>query len=76
MGFHGDISVTYSGGVLKPDRRLNLPEGARLRARLRSIEIDSAAAERAVEEIRRIRESGAFRSGGRRFTRDEVHERH
>lgn len=32
---NGEISVTYTGGVLKPDHRLELPEGARLRAVIR-----------------------------------------
>jgi predicted DNA-binding antitoxin AbrB/MazE fold protein len=75
MGYHGEISVTWTGGVLKPDQRLNLPEGTRLRAVIRPPAPDPAAAAEAMETIRRISESGVFRSGGRRFTRDEMHER-
>ena len=32
MAANGEISVTYINGVLKPDQRLNFPEGARLRS--------------------------------------------
>lgn len=72
---HGEISVTYTNGVLKPDERLDLPEGTRLRAVIQPAAPDPVAAEEAMETIRRIRESGAFRSGGRKYTRDEMHER-
>lgn len=75
MGFNGEISLTYTNGVLKPDQRLSLPEGARVRASIRPEPIDLTAAERAMDEIRRISESGAFRSGGRKLTRDQMHER-
>lgn len=76
MEFNGEISGTYTGGVLKPDQRLDLPEGARFRAIIRSEMRDPAAAAKAWETIERIRKSGVFRSGGRKFTRDELHERH
>jgi predicted DNA-binding antitoxin AbrB/MazE fold protein len=75
MVSNGEISVTYADGVLKPDRRLNFPEGTRLRAVIRPEAPDPAAAAQAMETIRRIRESGVFRSGGRKYTRDEMHER-
>ena len=58
------------------DDRLDLPEGSRFRAVIRPESADPAAATKAMETIRRIRESGAFRSGGRKLTRDEMHERH
>lgn len=75
MSFHGDISVTYANGVLKPDERIDVPEGTRLRATIRPARPDPAAAERAMQRLRQISESGAFRSGGRQLTRDEMHER-
>lgn len=75
MEFNGEISVTYSGGVLRPDEQLNLPEGARFRATIRPEAVDTAAAAQALEDLKRLRASGAFRSGGRTFTRDQMHER-
>lgn len=71
----GEISVTYVNGVLKPDQRLNFPEGTRLRAVISPEAPDPETAAKAMETIRRISESGVFRSGGRKFTRDEMHER-
>src|SRR6266850_1273784 len=35
MEFQGEIAVTYTGGVLKPDERLDLPEGARVTVSVR-----------------------------------------
>lgn len=75
MDFNEEISLTYSDGVLKPDQRLEFPEGMRLRAKIRPAEPDLVKAEEAMETIRRISESGVFRSGGRKYTRDEMHER-
>lgn len=75
MDLNGEISVTYIDGVLRPDRRLDLPEGTRLRAAIRPESSDPAGAAAALETIRRISESGAFRSGGRKLTREEMHER-
>ena len=53
MVSNGEISLTYANGVLKPDQRLNFPEGARLRATIRPAAPDPAAAQRAMDEIRR-----------------------
>jgi predicted DNA-binding antitoxin AbrB/MazE fold protein len=75
MGYNGEIPVTYTNGVLKPDRRLNFPEGTRFRATIRPAGPDPQAAEAAMKILRRISESGAFRSGGRKLTRDQMHER-
>ena len=67
--------LAVDGGVLRPDGRLNLPDGTKVRATIQELVPDLAAAERAMDEIRRISASGVFRSGGRKFTRDEMHER-
>lgn len=75
MEYNGEISVTFTGGVLKPDERLDIPEGSRFRAMIRPETGDPVRAAKAMETIRRIRESGVFRSGGRKLTRDEMHER-
>lgn len=76
VSFQGEISVTYSNGVFKPDHKLNVPEGSRFRALIRPDAPDPVAAKKAMEEIRRISESGAFNSGGEKLTRDQMHERH
>jgi hypothetical protein len=75
VDLHGEVSVTVSGGMLKPDGHEQRPEGARFRALLRPVEPDPVAAAKAMEALRRISDSGTFRSGSRKLTRDEMHER-
>jgi predicted DNA-binding antitoxin AbrB/MazE fold protein len=75
MEFQGEISVTYTGGVFRPDHQVDVPEGARFKAMIRPASPDPIVAAKAMETIRRISDSGVFRSGGRMPTRDEMHER-
>ncbi|MGH7132537.1 MAG: antitoxin family protein [Phycisphaerales bacterium] len=70
-----DIPFIYEGGVLKPEGAVDLPEGARGIARVRADAWNAEIGRRAMEEIRRISESGAFNSGGTKLTRDQMHER-
>jgi predicted DNA-binding antitoxin AbrB/MazE fold protein len=75
-----DIPFVYEQGVLKPEGHVDLPEGARGIAHIREIANGDASAQaisrrRALEIIHRIGESGEFNSGGRKLTRDEMHER-
>lgn len=75
MEFNGDISFTYTNGVLRPDEQLNLPEGARGRA---TVHVESGRKRSKAEvmaDIRKLGDSGAFQYTGRAFTRDEMHER-
>jgi predicted DNA-binding antitoxin AbrB/MazE fold protein len=65
----------YEGGVLKPDERLDMPEGSRGVARIVSNGASGSSAAqraRALAAIRRIGESGAFNSGGRKLSRDDA----
>jgi len=75
-----EIPFVYEHGVLKPEGRVDLPEGARGIAHIREADTSAAsepspARRRALEVIRRIGELGEFDSGGRKLTRDEMHER-
>jgi predicted DNA-binding antitoxin AbrB/MazE fold protein len=72
-----EFNFVYEQGVLRPEGRLDLPEGARGIASIRESagEPSGAVRRRALEAIRRIGESGVFNSGGRKMTRDEMHER-
>lgn len=72
-----EFHFVYEHGVLKPEERLDLPEGARGVARIRegSIEQETMGRARALEAIRRIGDSGIFNSGGTKLTRDEMRER-
>ncbi len=74
-----EFHFVYEDGVLRPEGRLDLPEGARGVARIREESHDEVSDQRdrrrALDAIRRIGESGNFNSGGRKLTRDEMHER-
>ena len=70
-----EFPFVYEKGVLRPQGRIDLPEGARGIARIREASENGASRQRAIEAIRRIGESGVFNSGGRKLTRDEMHER-
>lgn len=72
-----DIPFIYEDGVLKPQIPVDFPEGARGVAHVRETPADSDKSDRkkALETIRRIGESGVFNSGGRKLSREEMHER-
>jgi predicted DNA-binding antitoxin AbrB/MazE fold protein len=74
-----EIPFVYEKGVLKPEGHVDLPEGARGIAHVREsapspTSPQSPFRRRALEIIRRIGGSGEFNSGGRKLTRDEMHE--
>jgi predicted DNA-binding antitoxin AbrB/MazE fold protein len=75
-----EIPFVYEQGVLKPEAHVDLPEGARGIAHIRETEKSPASQQNlsrrhALEIIRRIGGLGDFDSGGRKVTRDEMHER-
>lgn len=72
-----DIPFIYEDGVLKPQGPVDFPEGTRGVAHIRdaSPAVGGSERRRALETIRRLGKSGAFDSGGRMLTRDEMHER-
>ena len=72
-----DIPFVYENGVLKPEGAVDLPDGARGIAHVRDTDSGwtPSIGREAMKSIRRISESGVLNSGGRRLTRDEMHER-
>jgi predicted DNA-binding antitoxin AbrB/MazE fold protein len=72
-----EFHFVYEDGVLRPEERLDLPEGSRGIASIREAvpPVNSSARKRALEAIHRIGESGVFNSGGKKLTRDQMHER-
>jgi predicted DNA-binding antitoxin AbrB/MazE fold protein len=70
------VTATFINGVLKPDQELPLAERARVRLTIEPIE--GWSRERAVAAweslTARLRER-PIHGGGKRFTRDELHER-
>lgn len=82
-----DIDATYSGGVLRPDQPLPLPENSRVRVTVHDhlengthagptrIDPSPAAANKARQAWSRYSQQGVLTLGGTRPTRDQMHER-
>jgi hypothetical protein len=70
------VTATFVGGILKPDQDLPLAEQSRVRLTIEPIEDWSQEAATAAWEAlkARLRER-PIHGGGRRLTRDELHER-
>ncbi len=70
------VTATVIGGMLKPDEVLPLADQSRVRLTIEPIEVWSPESARAAWESlkARLRER-PIHGGGKRFTRDELHER-
>jgi predicted DNA-binding antitoxin AbrB/MazE fold protein len=74
-----DIPFVFENGVLRPEGPIDFPEGTRGIAHIREpadTTRPSKAKRHAVERLKQIGESGVFNSGGRKLSREEMHERH
>jgi predicted DNA-binding antitoxin AbrB/MazE fold protein len=70
------VEATFTNGVLKPDTPLLLPDKARVRLTIDSIdEWSLTTAREAWEVFKALAEQHPIDSGGVRFTRDALHER-
>jgi predicted DNA-binding antitoxin AbrB/MazE fold protein len=70
-----ELTVTYTDGVLKPDQRLDLPEGSRITIAMRNQQPTPESRRLAWETIDRIRREGLIRLTGGRLTRDDLYDR-
>jgi predicted DNA-binding antitoxin AbrB/MazE fold protein len=75
MEFQGEIAATYTNGMWKPDKRMDLPEGARAFLSVRLQQPTPESRKRGWETIERIRRDGLIRLRGDRFTRDDLYDR-
>jgi len=62
--------------VVQLDGHVDLPNHSRVSVSIESLENDSQKSKAALERFLNRAEQRAFDSGGVRFTRDELHERH
>jgi hypothetical protein len=62
-------------GVVQLDRPVNLPNHSRVSVSIEPMTIESAQAKAALEAFKKRIGQRPIHSGGRRFTRDELHER-
>lgn len=70
-----DIDATYTGGVFRPDERVPLREGEKVRLTVRSADAGAGERKRAMEFIAKVRREGLVKLGGGRWTRDDLHDR-
>jgi predicted DNA-binding antitoxin AbrB/MazE fold protein len=70
-----EMSVIVDQGVLRPETRLDMPDGTRLVIVIRSVETTPEAAAAAREKLHELRRRGTVRLGGWHPTREEMHER-
>jgi hypothetical protein len=70
------VSATWTGGVLKPDSALPLPDQTRVRLTVEPIgEWSPEKARAAWDSTQALLRERPINSGGMRFTRDQLHER-
>jgi hypothetical protein len=70
-----EITATVDNGILRPDAVLPFPNQTRVKLTIETIAArqDPASAWEALKARLRLR---PVHGGGKRFTRDELHERH
>lgn len=73
-----EMTGTVVDGVLQLDGWLALPDRSRVRVRIEPIADDTEPADvsSAFESFKKLTEQHPIDSGGLRFNRDELHERH
>jgi len=70
------VNATFVNGMLKPDEALPLPEQSRVRLTIEPIEQWSPeGAIAAWEALKALIAERPLHLGGKRYTRDELHER-
>lgn len=70
------VTATFVNGILKPDEKLALPEQARVRLTIESIEEWTPEKGKAAwEALKKQILEQPLHFGGKRYTRDELHER-
>lgn len=76
MDHDDEISFTLLDGMLRSDRPINLPDGARGLAILRQLFVRATGltCTESLAAIRRIGESGVFNSGGHKLSCAELDE--
>jgi predicted DNA-binding antitoxin AbrB/MazE fold protein len=75
MRSRNEITVVVDQGVLRPETRIDMPDGTRLVIMIRSVETTPEADAVAREKLHELRRRGTVRLGGWHPTREEMHER-
>lgn len=67
---------TLIDSVVQLDSQVDLPNHSRVSVHIEPIERDTQQAKAALDKFLKRADRRAFDSGGLRFTRDDLHERH
>lgn len=68
------ITATFEHGVLRPDVPIALAPGERVRLTVEPIVSNEQSHAEAWDEFERLCEEAPIHSGGKKLTRDELHE--
>jgi len=68
------VTATFEDGMFKPDASLNLPAHTRVRLTVEPI-LEQADRIQAWKEFEELLEVDSVEAPGRKFTRDELHDR-
>jgi hypothetical protein len=71
-----ETTGTIVAGMLKLDERIDLPDNSRVRVAVESLEEWRTRFKAGLKAWQQLRQDQPINSGGRRYTRDELHERH
>jgi len=71
-----ETTGTVVAGVLELDERIDLPDHSRVRVALEPMEKTRTRLQAGLKAWLQLRQDKPINSGGRRYTRDELHERH
>ena len=66
---------TLIGGFIQLDEQINLPNHTRVNLSIEPVEEPTVGGRVAFESFKQLIDEHPIRSGGRNFTRDELHER-
>jgi len=69
-----ELTATTEGGVLKPDTALPFPDRTRVKLTVEPVETENPSLEAWQRLKERLRQRPVH-GGGKRFTREELHER-
>ena len=70
-----ETTGTVVGGALQLDERLDLPDNSRVRVAVQPLEEWRTRFQNGLNAWKQLRQDRPVNSGGRHYTRDELHER-
>ena len=66
---------TIDGDVIRLDQPLGLPRASRVELTITPLDVQRGRWDKFIDDLERLCDEQPIGSGGRRYTRDELHER-